>query len=107
MDIKDLIANKIRLLRDNHNMSQEELAYNLNLHPGSISKIETSKVCITLPTILKICELYNLTLRDFFNFDVPVFDSHTKSIIAEINSELQEKNIEQLKTIFTIVKAIK
>ena len=107
MGIKESIADKIKLLREEHKMSQEELAYNINLHPASLSKIENAKVCITLNTIEKICSLYNISIKEFFNFEKPVINNDAKSLIAEINDELKEKDIKNLNIIFTIVKALK
>lgn len=107
MDIRQLIAEKLKSLREEHNMSQEELAYQLNLHPGSLSRIENGKVYITLPNLVKICDLFNIPLKDFFDINFVSEDSDRAKIISEINSDLKRKSQEHLLLIHSIIRAIK
>jgi len=59
-------GNKVRSIRKEKNMSQEELAYKANLHRTYIGMIERAEKNITLINIQKIANGLNINIKDLF-----------------------------------------
>ena len=63
---KDLllkIAQRIKKLREEKNISQEVFYIDTDIH---IARIETGKLNITISTLQSICEYFRISLADFF-----------------------------------------
>ncbi|MBC8487871.1 MAG: helix-turn-helix transcriptional regulator [Bacteroidetes bacterium] len=58
-----LIALKIKELRAENEISQEDFYNDTNIH---IARIETGKINISVSTLHSICRYFNISLSDFF-----------------------------------------
>lgn len=56
------LSNKLQLLRQQHGLSQEELAARLHMARQTISKWESGQVIPELPSLIALCDLYRLSL---------------------------------------------
>lgn len=73
MDNKKVLISfgeKVRLLRKERNLSQEELSFKANLHRTYIGMIERAEKNITLVNIEKIAKALNVELKELFD-DIP------------------------------------
>ncbi len=52
--IRSILPNRVRSFRNSKNLTQEQLAERVNIHPTYISRIESGK---KLPTLIIICKL--------------------------------------------------
>ena len=52
--ISSIIGERIRKFRTEQKLSQEELAFNSELHPAYIGKVERGEKCPTIETLYKI-----------------------------------------------------
>lgn len=57
------IARRLKDLRIGRGVSQETVYFNTGIHIG---KIETEKYNITVSTLSKLCDYYQITLEEFF-----------------------------------------
>jgi transcriptional regulator with XRE-family HTH domain len=57
------IGKKLKSLRENAKLTQEEFYNDTGIHIG---RIETSNSNITVSTLEAICKYYNITLEQFF-----------------------------------------
>jgi len=57
------IAQRVKMLREKHGVTQEVFYFDTNIHIG---RIETSKVNITISTLDAICQYFNTNLEEFF-----------------------------------------
>ena len=64
------IATRIKELRKNSALTQEQLAEKANIDYKFFQKIENGTRNITVNTLIRICDSLNVTLKDFFNFDM-------------------------------------
>jgi transcriptional regulator with XRE-family HTH domain len=62
-----LFGEKVRELRKEKGLSQEELSYKSDLHRTYIGMIERAEKNITLVNIEKIAKALNVELKDFFS----------------------------------------
>jgi transcriptional regulator with XRE-family HTH domain len=58
---------RVRQLRKNNNLSQEELSFKANLHRTYIGMIERAEKNITLVNIEKIAKALNVDIKELFN----------------------------------------
>jgi transcriptional regulator with XRE-family HTH domain len=63
------IGLKIKELREEKNISQQELAYRCEFEKSNMNRIEKGKTNLTIGTLLKICEALNVKLSDIVNLE--------------------------------------
>lgn len=62
--LKLTIGNRIREIRTNKSLSQEEVAQKLGVHRPTISQIEHGERDVTAQELVKLSELFNVTLEE-------------------------------------------
>lgn len=62
-ELSQFVALKIKSLRSESNISQEELIEDTGLN---VSLIEMGKTNVTINTILRICQRFDSTMSEFF-----------------------------------------
>lgn len=65
-------AFRVKEIRLEQNLSQEDFGYQADLDRTHICKIENARMDIKLSTLCKICETSGISLKDFF--DSPYFE---------------------------------
>ena len=65
-DIKQNIGAKVKLVRSDANLTQEQLAFDIEVSVETISNIERGKVIPSIDTLLKISQKLNFSISDFF-----------------------------------------
>lgn len=68
MDIKLLVGKRVKELRNNLGISQEELAELAGLDRTYVTSVECGKRNISIVNIEKLAKALNVTIKDFFNF---------------------------------------
>ena len=66
--IAEKVAKRIKGLRAEKGLSQEELAFLSGVHRAYIASLEMGKRNISLRTLEKIVNAFNMTMHDFFEF---------------------------------------
>ena len=61
------MKNRIKVLRAERNMTQEELAIEVQVSRQTINAIETGKFDPSLPLAFKIARLFKLPIQDIFH----------------------------------------
>lgn len=61
--ISSMIGERIRTFRTEQKLSQEELAFNSELHPAYIGKVERGEKCPTIETLYKIANGLKIPLH--------------------------------------------
>lgn len=87
------IGEKIRRLRMQHHLTQEELADRCELSKGFISQVERELTSPSIATLVDILESLGTNLRDFFNDELPEKVVFTKDDVSvkenpELNNEI-------------------
>lgn len=68
MDVKILVGKRVKELRNNLNISQEELADIAELDRTYITSVESGRRNISIVNVEKLAKALNTTLAEFFNF---------------------------------------
>lgn len=98
------LGSRIKELRSLNNITSSELASRIGISQAQLSRIENNVNTATFETIFKICEIFNITLTDFFNDGTNnLIPTHFKEFIDE------NKNLtpEQLEALSTFIKTLK
>jgi len=64
------MKNRIKVLRAERNMTQEELAIEVQVSRQTINAIEKGKFDPSLPLAFKISRLFKLTIEDIFVHEI-------------------------------------
>lgn len=104
MDIRESLGNRIRKLRSERKMTQEDLSFAIDIRTSSLSSIENGKSFPSYTTIMKLCEVFNLLPKELFDFNPTTIDSEQHELIHEINSVLPELDSERLHYLNSIAR---
>lgn len=66
--IEEKVGNRIKELRNNLGISQEELGFRSGVHRTYIASLEVGKRNISISTLEKIVTALEVTFSEFFNF---------------------------------------
>lgn len=88
------ISHNIRFFRGQHELTQKELAEKLNISRSVVAKWENNNVIPNVPSLLKLCAIFNISLdhiagidsfkRDLLKGFKRIHSSESKSFDAEI-----------------------
>lgn len=71
MDTKAKIGSRIKQLRTEQNLTQEEVAWKAEVDRSFMNHVENGRRNVSIDTLTKIiCNGLELSLRDFFNNDI-------------------------------------
>lgn len=95
-DLAKLIGQRLRNIRKEKGLSQEELADLSSLHSTYIGQLERGEKNATLESIEKVVHALEITLEELFRFIQPTKASHESSTLFKIVNRLQGRsNIDQ------------
>ena len=83
MIVQKQLGKRIKELRENRQISQEQIAEKLNIHPANYWRIENGISYPKPENLEKICEILNVKAQELFAFE------HIQSI-TDIKNELQK-----------------
>ncbi|KFF04939.1 helix-turn-helix domain-containing protein [Flavobacterium reichenbachii] len=91
-----LIGNKLKKLRKNSNLSQEEMAGFLDISQSAYARMESGESHSWANHILNICEIFKISPEELVKRDYPEENNHHQKV-TEIYTvqELSDKIIEQ------------
>ncbi len=102
------IGKRIRICRTSQNITQEQLAFQINTSPAYISNIERGVKKPSLQKLVQIAEILGVTVNDFLynSTEVSIFNESFE--LSEILSEytLEDQQL-LLHSLTTIIKAIR
>jgi transcriptional regulator with XRE-family HTH domain len=103
--VKKLVGDRIRQLRKERGLSQEELGYKSDIHYTHIGAIERGEKNWSIDTLVKVAGGLNVTVNDLLVLPVKPGDIKTlkKAVIAEIS----ESSPEALKLFSDMVRGVK
>jgi len=70
-----LINEKIRYMRQQKGLSQEEMAHRLNMSPNGYGNIERGHTNLSLPKLRKIAAIFDENMSQMFGEDKHIFNS--------------------------------
>ena len=83
------LAENLKRIRKENNLSQEQLAEKLGVSRQSVSKWEAGQAYPEMDKVLQICKLFNLNMDELFNQDVKEINE-TKESKANVNRYIDD-----------------
>ncbi len=105
--IKLLLGEKIKELRINDNLSQEQLAEIIGMQPNSLTKIETGRTFTTAKILANICNHFNIEPSVLFSKHIEYPNEEEIHYISEIKRLLPTFDSSKLREIYNILIALK
>lgn len=88
--IHDFVASKIRDLRRERKLSQDEFSKHVDLSRVSIANIETGNQKPTLELVWKISSIFSISIDYFFPNELDFLESKGKTQALDFINELEE-----------------
>lgn len=105
-EIQKYLGNQIRRLRKKENLSQEQLAEKIGIATNSLSSIETGNAFMTIHTLEKILNAFNISPKELFDFPEISTDEVNMSEYIKDNLEKIEKDKEKLSILYNFIRLL-
>jgi transcriptional regulator with XRE-family HTH domain len=102
----NLVAQRIRSLRKQKGLTQEQLAEKANLHYSYLSSVERGERNASLESIEKIINALEINPMQLFNFaDINVYEetADKQSTLEAIEALLQTRNSDEVSMVYRIL----
>jgi len=74
LELSKILGDRIRKLREERNISQQNLAELCNVEKSNMARIEAGRTNPTLHTMFKISSSLKITLAELVDFDIKVIE---------------------------------
>ena len=103
MGIKEELGKKIKRMRVNRGLTQEQLAEKLEYSPNHISKLESARTNPSFELLVSISKVLDIEIKELFNFD----EYQTTTFIKkEFDRLIQGSEPKKLKLLYKIYRSI-
>ena len=102
-DIATALGLRIRELRNERHMSQEELAFKAGISAAHLGQIERALKNPTIDTVAKIAAAMGVPITTFFTEEQPKSDMDSP-VISKINAHLMDMTEDQQRDFLRIVR---
>ena len=102
-EIKKLIGKRIKELRKEHNLSQQDLAELINIDQRNLSNIECG-ISFPSKSLLQIAEAFDISLKDLFDFEHLTLKR--TDMLNYIENKIQYLDDRNIKFIYKIIKSL-
>lgn len=105
MDIKKTLGEKVKRIRKQRGLTQEQLAEMIDIAPRNMSKIEVGSCFVSAETLEKLLAALNVSTEELFAND---HIKDTKELLSDIYSQIDliKGNRKKLETVYKMVDYI-
>lgn len=103
-DVKVLFGMRMKELRKNAALSQEELAEKAAISSKYISRIEMGQHFPSIDTLVKLADALNVELKDFF--ELAHETDEPRELKGILNGLIKEADKDKLKTLVKVARAV-
>lgn len=101
------VGNRIRALRKQRGMTQEQLAEKASLHYSYLSSMERGERNVSIESLEKVINALEINPMQIFNFaDTEILEgtADKEATLQAINALLQERNVDEVKMVYRVLK---
>lgn len=103
MGSTNTLGKRLKQIRSDMGLSQEELAYRCSMQASHIGQIERGQKSPTLDTLEKLASGLNITVSELTDYSKDITVIHD-DVINKINSYLNKLDNKQKKQVLNIIK---
>ena len=100
---KEIIGQKIRQIRIERGFSQEKLSEKIDISPRHMCTVENGNSLPSLETFVKISQILDIDINDFFNLT----PRNTDKLRTEIYELVQTSSVPELHLIKDLILAVR
>ena len=101
------IGNKLKILRKNKAMSQEEVADYLHMSQSAYARMESGESGSWVNHIFKICKIFEITPEELLKLETNQSEKSSSHGIIQISENVIEQYEERIKDLKKIIKDLK
>lgn len=105
-DIAKIVGDRIRILRTEKGLSQEELAHRAGVSTSHIGKLERGEKNPSLSSIEKITNALGITLEDLFKYIQPSNGENDNTTLSLLINKLATLSIEKQRLMLTHIDSL-
>lgn len=98
------IGNRIRKLRNDISLSQEQLALKAGIAPSFLGEIERNTKKPSIDSIEKIANALEISLSEFFNYNIDTLNSSDNLYLDKILIEVKSCTLLEQEALYRILK---
>ncbi|KQO30026.1 hypothetical protein ASF10_05845 [Flavobacterium sp. Leaf82] len=102
-----VVGNKLKILRKNKKMSQEEVAENLHISQSAYARMESGESHSWANHILKICKIFEITPDELLKLEVNNEEISSGEIVNQFSDNVIEQYEERIKELKKVIKDLK
>lgn len=102
-DVAKQVGLRIRSLRSERHLSQEEVAFKAGISPAHFGQIERALKNPTIDTVAKIAAALDVSVATLFQFDSEI-ETPTNTTISKIVAQLTSMGEEEQRDILRIIR---
>lgn len=107
MDLQQIIASNIRQLRKSHNMTQAQLAEELDMSIDMVGRLERDMIAPSFKTLEKLCKVFRVDCMELFGTGVSTgLKTERAMVLHEINSQLSRLSDKDLQRAKKLLEAL-
>lgn len=105
-DVSKIIGERIRTIRKEKKISQEELAHLASLSDTFIGQVERAEKNITVESLHKIATALEISLEDLFRVSEHLSKSANTEVLIQIIDKLYDRTIEEQEDVLKIIDIV-
>ena len=98
-DFYRFVSYRIKQIRESYKYSQEFTSEKINMSLGNLSKLERSISKCSLHTLFAFCDLFNITIEEFFHLD-------EKKYLNKIDENISKMTNENIKSVISTLETL-
>ena len=107
MDLQQIVASNIRQLRKSHNMTQAQLAEELDLSLDMVGRLERDMIAPSFKTLERLCMVFKVEGIDLFGTGVSTgLRTDRAKVLHDINRQLSNMSDKDLHRANKLLEAL-
>lgn len=102
-----LVGNKLKILRKNRDMSQEEAADYLNISQSAYARMESGESNSWANHIFKICKIFAITPEELLKIEINQKELPSSNGVIQMSEGVIEQYEERIKDLKKVIKDLK
>lgn len=105
--IAKTLGNRIKKIRQQAGMSQEELAFKSHISTTYLGQLERAEKSPTLDVLIKISNAFGISLSELFAFETDPDTKTDSTYLNKINAQLSSLSEKELAEILKLIRNLK
>lgn len=105
-EIRKVIGNRIKNLRNERGWSQEEFAHKANLSQSYFGALERGEKSASIETLEKIAVAFGITFEELFRYIQPSSEDVDNSTLSLLMNRLNALSVEEQKTMLNLFDSL-